>query len=125
MCTGNCYRHRAPVFRSYGFGLRNLSDPWFTQKFTNIYKGPGLQVPWFAVLGSEFELQIGRGSSRQRAAAALLALLVRSWLLCGVAGCGAHNSRGAHARAAQPAQPANAPTYPHLAQLSPLHPNRS
>ncbi|EFN51072.1 hypothetical protein CHLNCDRAFT_141436 [Chlorella variabilis] len=41
----------------YGFGLRNLSDPWFTQKFTNIYKGPGLQVPWFSVLGSEFELQ--------------------------------------------------------------------
>ena len=63
MCTGNCYRHRAPVFRSYGFGLRNLSDPWFTQKFTNIYKGPGLQVPWFSVLGSEFELQCGWGAS--------------------------------------------------------------
>ena len=63
MCTGNCYRHRAPGFRSYGFGLRNLSDPWFTQKFTNIYKGPGLQVPWFSVLGSEFELQCGWGAS--------------------------------------------------------------
>ncbi|GAQ81423.1 purple acid phosphatase [Klebsormidium nitens] len=36
----------------YELGLKNDSDPKFTQSFTDIYSSPGLQKQWYAVLGN-------------------------------------------------------------------------
>lgn len=36
----------------YPSGLTSVDDVNFQQSFTNVYKAPGLQVPWFAVLGN-------------------------------------------------------------------------
>nr|BCL66209.1 Purple acid phosphatase [Volvox reticuliferus]BCL66277.1 Purple acid phosphatase [Volvox reticuliferus] len=36
----------------YPSGLSSASDPQFQQSFSSVYSAPGLQVPWFAVLGN-------------------------------------------------------------------------
>jgi tartrate-resistant acid phosphatase type 5 len=36
----------------YPNGLNSTSDPLFKRSFTEVYTQPGLQVPWFAVLGN-------------------------------------------------------------------------
>ncbi|CAO2837151.1 unnamed protein product [Amaranthus hypochondriacus] len=36
----------------YDNGLTSVNDPAFQQSFTNIYKAPSLQKPWYTVLGN-------------------------------------------------------------------------
>jgi len=36
----------------YDQGIKNVSDPWFAQTFTNIYTQASLQVPWFSTVGN-------------------------------------------------------------------------
>ncbi|GLC46342.1 hypothetical protein PLESTB_001764800 [Pleodorina starrii] len=36
----------------YPNGLSSATDPQFAQSFTNVYTAPGLQVPWYAVMGN-------------------------------------------------------------------------
>lgn len=41
-----------PLLLALPGGLTSVDDVNFQQSFTNVYKAPGLQVPWFAVLGN-------------------------------------------------------------------------